>query len=66
MRREFITLLGCVAATWPIAVRAQQPVMPVIGFLGAPSPTTYTRYVAALHQGLKEAGYVEGQNVRFE
>jgi putative ABC transport system substrate-binding protein len=65
-RRELITLLGVAAATWPIAARAQQPTMPVIGFLGAPSPTTYTRYVAALHQGLKEAGFVEGQNVKFE
>ena len=64
-RREFVTLLGG-AITWPLAVRAQQPAMPVIGFLGAPSPTTYTRYVAAVHQGLKETGYVEGQNVRFE
>jgi len=40
--------------------------MPVVGFLGAPSPAPYARYVAAIHQGLKEAGYVEGQNVRFE
>jgi putative tryptophan/tyrosine transport system substrate-binding protein len=65
-RREFITLIGSTVASWPLSARAQEPVMPVIGFLGAPSPMTYTRYVAALHQGLKEAGYVEGQNVRFE
>jgi ABC-type uncharacterized transport system substrate-binding protein len=67
-RREFITLLGstAVTCTWPIAARAQQPTMPVVGFLGAPSAGPYARYVAAIHQGLKEAGYVEGQNVRFE
>ena len=65
-RRKMIAALGSAAAVWPLAARAQQAAMPVIGCLSAPSAAPYMQYVAAIHQGLKEAGYVEGQNVRFE
>jgi hypothetical protein len=61
-RREFITLLGGVGATWPLAARAQQRPMPGIGFLGLSSPMTDTEYLRAFRQALKDSGFVEGDN----
>jgi len=64
-RREFVTCLSTVVA-WPLAARAQQPAMPVVGFLGTGSPRSDAYRVTAVRQGLMESGYVEGQNVAFE
>jgi putative tryptophan/tyrosine transport system substrate-binding protein len=66
-RREFISILGGVAAAWPLASRAQQPAVPVIGWLsGGSLPDVYSQRFASYRLGLREAGYVEGQNVAFE
>jgi ABC-type uncharacterized transport system substrate-binding protein len=65
-RRAFILGAGGAVATWPLAVRAQQPAMPVVGFLGSSAPGHRGAEVAAFHAGLRETGYVEGQNVAIE
>jgi putative ABC transport system substrate-binding protein len=65
-RREFITLLGGATAAWPLAARAQRPAMPVVALLNGAAPAGYEAMVAAFHQGLEKAGYVDGRNVTVE
>ena len=65
-RREFIMVLGGAAVVWPFVAHAQQSAVPVIGFLNSTSPQAWENYVAGFRVGLKEAGYIEGQNLTIE
>jgi putative ABC transport system substrate-binding protein len=65
-RRRFITLAGGAVASWPLAVRAQQPAMPVVGILSARSPTVDLPFIAVIRQGLNDTGFVDGQNVALD
>jgi len=65
-RRKFLATLGGTVIAWPLAARAQQPTMPVIGLLRSSPASGSTHLVAAFHRGLKESGFVEGQNVTIE
>jgi putative ABC transport system substrate-binding protein len=65
-RREFISLLSGAAAAWPVLARAQQPAMPVVGFMSAASLGSLRQQIAAFQGGLKESGYIEGENLAIE
>ena len=65
-RRDLVTLLGSAAVGWPLAVYAQQPAIPVIGFISSESPDSFAHFVRAFHEGLSESGYVESRNVAIE
>ena len=65
-RRRFITLVGGTVIAWPLAARAQQPTLPIIGWLSSGSPRTFAKFLRTFQQGLREQGFVEGQNVTIE
>jgi putative tryptophan/tyrosine transport system substrate-binding protein len=65
-RRDFIKVVASSAITWPLAAHGQQPALPVIGFVHASSPARFGAFVDAFRQGLRETGYIEGQNVAIE
>ena len=65
-RREFIAVLGGAAAGWPLGARAQQPAMPVVGFMGSRTEAGFSQLIAAFRQGLKDHGYTEGRNLAIE
>jgi putative tryptophan/tyrosine transport system substrate-binding protein len=65
-RREFITLLGGASLGWPLAARAQQPALPLVGYMDGGAPDVTAHLLAGFRDGLKSAGYVEGQNVTIE